>query len=94
MLKAVWNGETLAESADVIVVDGYHYFPADSVREDFLQPSEHRTSCWWKGRASYYDIEVDGQRNENAAWYYPSTLPKAKHFEGYVAFWKGVEIRG
>lgn len=44
-MKAVGNGATIAESDDTLVVEGNHYFPADSVRDDFLRPSSKRTSC-------------------------------------------------
>jgi uncharacterized protein (DUF427 family) len=91
-MKAVWNGEVVAESDDTIVVEGNHYFPAEAVRREFFRPSETHTVCGWKGTASYYDLVVDGQTNADAAWYYPDTKPDAKNIEGYVAFWKGVQV--
>ncbi|MBK8940937.1 MAG: DUF427 domain-containing protein [Polyangiaceae bacterium] len=92
MVKAKWNGAVIAESTSTRVVEGNHYFPADSVDRRHLAPSEHHTTCFWKGVASYYHVVVDGQTNQNAAWYYPDTKPKAKPIEGYIAFWRGVEI--
>lgn len=91
-MKAQWNGVTIAESDDTIVVEGNHYFPADSVRPDVLSPSSKQTTCPWKGQASYYTLEVDGQVNEAAAWYYPEPKTEAKQIRGRVAFWKGVEV--
>jgi uncharacterized protein (DUF427 family) len=92
MPKATWNGAVLASSDATRVVEGNHYFPIDAVDRTLLEPSDHHTTCGWKGVASYYHVVVDGKRNENAAWFYPSTKPDAKHIEGYVAFWKGVTV--
>ncbi|CAN5134571.1 DUF427 domain-containing protein [soil metagenome] len=91
-MKATWKGKVLAESDDTIVVEGNQYFPPDSIKTEFFQPSETRTVCGWKGTASYYDIVVDGEINGDAAWYYPETKDAANEIEGHVAFWKGVEI--
>ncbi|TVP65470.1 MAG: DUF427 domain-containing protein [Nodularia sp. (in: Bacteria)] len=92
MPKAIWNGTVLAESDNTIVVDNNHYFPADTIKKEYFQESNTHSTCPWKGVASYYSIEVDGQTNKDAAWYYPSAKEKAKNFEGYVAFWKGVKV--
>ena len=91
-MKAIWNGQVLAESGDTIVVEGNHYFPADSLNTEYFQPTETYTVCGWKGTASYYDVVVDGETNGDAAWYYPETKDEAKNIENYVAFWKGVEV--
>lgn len=91
-MKATWNGEILAESNDTEVVEGNHYFPADSIKQEYFSPSEMHTVCGWKGTASYYDIAVNGDTNKDAAWYYPEAKDDAKNIEGYVAFWKGVEV--
>lgn len=92
MPKAVWNGAVLAESGDTIVIEGNHYFPAHSVNMEFFKPSPTHTVCGWKGTASYYTIEVNGQQNPDAAWYYPTPKDAAKEIAGYVAFWKGVKV--
>lgn len=92
MPKAVWNDTVIAESDDTVVVEGNHYFPADSVRQDLLQGSDRHTVCPWKGTASYYDVVVSGQTNAGAAWYYPETTPEAAHITGRVAFWRGVSV--
>lgn len=91
-MKATWNGETLAESNDTIVVEGNHYFPPDSINNEYFQPSRTHTVCSWKGTASYYDVAVNGDVNRDAAWFYPDAKPDAKNIEGYVAFWKGVDV--
>jgi len=91
-MKAIWNGEVLAESGNTIVVEGNHYFPLDTLRSEYFTPSETHTICGWKGTASYYDLVVNGETNRDAAWYYPQTKDEAKNIEGYIAFWKGVKI--
>lgn len=92
MAKATWNGATIAESDDIVVVEGNLYFPRDSVRSEHITPSEHTTVCGWKGTANYYDLEVGDQRNQNAAWYYADPKPAAAQIQGRVAFWKGVTV--
>ena len=91
-MKAIWNNEILAESDNTIVVEGNHYFPADSINTEFFQPSETHTVCPWKGTASYYDVVVGGETNAGAAWFYPEPKDAAKEIKNYVAFWKGVQI--
>lgn len=93
-MKAIWNGAVVAESDDTVVVEGNHYFPADSVRREYLRPSDTTTRCGWKGRASYYHLEVAGKTNRDAAWYYSDPLPAARHIAGRVAFWRGVQVTG
>ena len=74
------------------MVEGNVYFPPEAVKAEFLAPSDTHTVCWWKGTASYYTLDVDGERNADAAWYYPDASDKAKNIEGYVAFWRGVTV--
>ena len=93
MSTATWNGVVVAESDDIVTVEGNAYFPREAVRDDVLRPSEHHTVCPWKGTASYYDLEVDGQVNRDAVWYYPTPKDAAKEIAGRVAFWHGVEVR-
>jgi uncharacterized protein (DUF427 family) len=92
MPRAIWNGQVLAESANTEVVEGNQYFPPDAIHREFFKPSVTHTECSWKGTASYYDVEVAGKVNKDAAWYYPTPLPAAKNITGYIAFWKGVQI--
>ncbi len=91
-MKATWNGAVLAESDKTEIVEGNHYFPADSIHREYFQPSTTHTLCGWKGTASYYHVVVNGQENKDAAWYYPTPLPAAKNIAGHVAFWKGVRV--
>jgi uncharacterized protein (DUF427 family) len=91
-MKAIWNGAVIAESDTTIVVEGNHYFPPESVRREYLQPSDTHTTCPWKGVASYYHVVVGGQVNRDAAWYYPEPKPAASHIKDYVAFWRGVQV--
>jgi len=91
-MKAIWNNEVLAESNDTIVVENNHYFPADSVKKQFFEPSPTHTTRPWKGLASYYTLNVDGKQNPDAAWYYPQPKPAAAQIKDYVAFWKGVQV--
>jgi uncharacterized protein (DUF427 family) len=86
-MKAVLNNAVIAESDATVVVEGNHYFPPDAVNEDYLEPNDHHTTCPWKGKASYYDVVVDGDRHENAAWYYPDPSEKASKIKGHVAFY-------
>ncbi len=91
-MKAVWNGKTIAESPDTVVVEGNHYFPRESLNEKFFEESTTTSVCPWKGTASYLSLNVDGESNPDAAWYYPETKPAASEITGRVAFWKGVEV--
>ncbi len=91
-MKAIWNGQLLAESDDTVIVDGHHYFTQNSVNMDLLQPSDHSSVCSWKGTAQYWNVKVDDEVNENAAWSYPKTKEAALHIQGRIAFWKGVEV--
>jgi uncharacterized protein (DUF427 family) len=91
-MKAVWNGGTLAESEATVVVEGNHYFPPESVHAEYFLDSDTHTTCPWKGEASYRTIEVDGQSNPDAAWYYPHPKDAAAQIKDYFAFWKGVQI--
>ena len=91
-MKAAWNGTIVADSDATRVVEGNHYFPPDSVNREYFTDSQTSTHCPWKGDASYYTLEVDGTRNEDAAWYYPAPKDAAAEIKGYIAFWRGVEV--
>ena len=92
MTTASWNGAVIAESDDIVTVEGNAYFPLEAVRDGVLRPSDTHTYCPWKGTASYYDLEVDGQVNKDAVWYYPTPKDAAKEITGRVAFWHGVQV--
>ncbi|TVZ52973.1 DUF427 domain-containing protein [Dokdonia sp. Hel_I_53] len=91
-MKAIWNNQVIAESEDTIVVENNHYFPHNTLKKEFFKPSRQKSTCPWKGEASYYSISVNGKENTDAAWFYPNTKNKAKNIENRVAFWKGVSI--
>jgi uncharacterized protein (DUF427 family) len=92
MSRAIWNGAVLAESDKCEIVEGNYYFPQDAINQAYFKESNTHTTCPWKGEASYYTIEVDGQQNKDAAWYYPHPKEKAKNIQGYIAFWRGVKV--
>lgn len=91
-MKAIWNNQIIAESDDIVNVEGNSYFPVESVKKEYLRETQTHTVCPWKGAASYFDLEVDGNINKDAAWYYPEPRELAKGIKGRVAFWKGVKI--
>lgn len=92
MPKAIWNGAVLAESDRYETVEGNVYFPPETLSRKYFRDSATHTVCSWKGTASYYDVEVDGKVNKDAAWYYPDPRPAARAIAGYVAFWRGVVV--
>lgn len=92
MATASWNDQVIAQSDATIVIEGNHYFPPESVREEFLSDSATQTTCGWKGTASYKSITVNGSTNADAAWYYPTPKDQAANIKGYLAFWKGVKV--
>ena len=94
VIRAVWNGVVLAEAPRTVRVEGNHYFPPESVRREFFIDSPTKSLCPWKGMARYYTVTVDGQTNQNAAWYYPNPSPLARRIKDHVAFWNGVEVEG
>jgi uncharacterized protein (DUF427 family) len=91
-MRATWKGAVLAESEETVVVEGNHYFPADSIKREHFRESATHTTCPWKGVASYYDVSVGGEVNADAAWYYPEPKEAAKEIKGRVAFWRGVRV--
>ncbi len=91
-MKAIWNGQILAESDETIVVENNHYFPPNSINKEFFTDSDMRSTCPWKGDARYYNIVVDGITNKDAAWYYPDPKERATQIKGYIAFWRGVKV--
>lgn len=91
-MKAVWNKQVLAESDDIVELEGNQYFPKDSINEEFFERSPNRSECPWKGTAYYFHLNVDGTENQNAAWYYPEPKEAASEIKDRIAFWKGVVI--
>ncbi len=91
-MKAVWNDKVLAESEDTIIVEGNHYFPAESINKEYFAQSDFTSFCGWKGTASYYSVNVDGKTNKDCAWYYAEPNDAAKKIKGRIAFWNGVDV--
>lgn len=92
MAKATWRGTVIAESDATVVVEGNHYFPMASIKSEHFEPTDHTTVCSWKGTATYFNVVVDGETNENAAWTYPTPKDAAGAIKEHVAFWRGVEV--
>lgn len=92
-MKAIWNNQVIAESDNTVVIEGNHYFPPDSIKKEYFKSSDTHTTCPWKGQASYYTLEVDGQENRDAAWYYQNPSDLATGIKDHVAFWRGVEVK-
>jgi uncharacterized protein (DUF427 family) len=91
-MKAIWQDTVIAESDDTVVVEGNHYFPRDAIVSRYFLESDHDSFCPWKGTARYYTLEIDGNTNENAAWYYPDPKPDASMLSDRIAFWRGVQV--
>lgn len=92
-MRALWNGQVIAESNETVVVEGSHYFPSDSVQQEYLVVSDTTSTCYWKGKARYYGVVVDGQESTDAAWYYPDPSEAASEITGHVAFGHGVIVQ-
>ena len=92
-MKAIWNGAVIAQSDDVVEVEGNAYFPLASIDRQFVIDSQTHTTCPWKGRASYYSLKVGDSVNTDAAWYYSQPKPGAEIVAGRIAFWRGVEVQ-
>lgn len=91
-MQAIWNNTVIAESEDTVLVEGSHYFPESALNKAYTTFSNHKTSCAWKGQASYYSLIVNGELNPDAVWFYPDPKPEAEMVRGRVAFWKGVKV--
>ena len=59
-----------------------HYFPREDARLDLLQESDTRTTCAYKGHASYFGTDAD----PDIAWTYADPLPDAEQIRGLIAF--------
>lgn len=91
-MKAIWKDTVIAESDNTRIVENNHYFPMEDLKQEYFKPSDHHSRCPWKGKASYFHVEVEGELNPDAAWYYPETSHAARPIENYVAFWKGIKV--
>lgn len=91
-MQAIWNNTVIAESDDIVMVEGNHYFPESALKREYVTFSNHKTTCSWKGQASYYSLNVNGEVNTDAVWFYPEPKPEAANIKGRVAFWRGVKV--
>ena len=91
-MKAIWNNTVLAESEDIVTVEGSPYFPMDSIKKEYFKESDSQTLCPWKGKASYFSVTVDGKTNSDCAWHYSKPSFLAKKIKGRVSFWRGAEL--
>ncbi len=91
-MKAIWNNQIIAESDETIEIEGNQYFPPSSINDKYFLKSNTKTHCPWKGDASYKSLDVEGNKNEDAAWFYPEPKKAAEEIKGYIAFWKGVKV--
>ena len=92
--EACWNGKVIAASDNCINVEGNAYFPPQDLKDEFFKSSTYTSVCPWKGDCNYFDVVVDGKTNASAAWVYHAPKAAAAPIKDYVAFWKGVEIKG
>ncbi|GAA3980006.1 DUF427 domain-containing protein [Allohahella marinimesophila] len=92
-MKAIWKGQVIAESDDIVEVEGNRYFPWDSLNGCYFMKSDTTTTCGWKGEAKYLNVVVEDQENRDAAWYYPEPKPDAQEIKDRVAFGSGVEVK-
>ena len=91
-MKAIWNDTVIAESDDTVLVEGNHYFPSKSIKNEYFHKTETNTMCPWKGMASYYSVTVNGKTNTDCAWYYPVPSKEAEKIKDRIAFWNGVQV--
>jgi uncharacterized protein (DUF427 family) len=92
MARAIWNGKVIAESDQTVEVEGMVYFPESSLKREYFRPSTTTATDPSKGQARFMSLLIDGQDNQDAAWYYPDPKPMARKIKGLVAFWRGVEV--
>ena len=91
-MRAIWNNVVIAQSDDTIVVEGNHYFPPDSIKDEYFTKTEFTTVCGWKGMANYYSVVVDGKINKDCAWCYAQPNDAAMRIKGMISFWNGVKV--
>jgi len=92
-MKAIWRGRVIAESDRTLEVDGYRYFPRETVRMDLLRAAprtEGDLACPHGVR--FYDVAEGAARSERAAWSYEAPRASMKQVDHWIGFWDGVEI--
>ena len=94
MAKVIYKGKTIAESNDTVKVEGNHYFPLNSIKNNLLQKSELKTTYFWKGEAHYYNLEIEDEVFTDTVWYYPNPSNEALSIKNRIAFYQknGIQV--
>ncbi len=92
-MKAIWDNVVIAESNDTVIVEGNHYFPINSIKNEYFVKTDFVSFCGWKGKANYYSVSINGKINKDCAWYYAEPKVAAKKIKGMIAFWNGVKVQ-
>ena len=93
------GGETLAKSDRAVRLDetgipARYYIPRDDVRADLLRPSSQRTTCPFKGEASYWSVQLGDDVHENLVWSYETPITEAAGIKGLLCFYnEKVDLR-
>ena len=93
-MRATWHGKVIADSDMTLEVDGYVYFPRDSVKMDLLKVAPKTANdlkC--PHGVQFYDVVENGARSERAAWSYLSPRPQMKQVDHWIGFWDDVEVQ-
>ena len=85
------NGKEIGRSARALILQepplvAVYYIPRDDIYNSFLEPSDHKTTCPFKGDANYFNLNVDGERFENAAWSYEAPNDDVIEIKDFIAF--------
>ena len=91
-VRVTFNGAVIADSAQALDLrEGTYgivkYIPRADVDMARLVRTTHRSTCPFKGEASYFSIAVDGVTSENAIWSYESPLASVAAIKNHVAFY-------
>lgn len=96
-VRARIGGHVIADTAAALTLQeasypAVQYIPRQDVEMGFLGKTEKHTNCPYKGEASYYSIDIDGQVLENVVWSYEDPYPAMRQIEGYLAFYPQIEV--
>lgn len=92
-MKATWRGRVIAESDRTIDVDGYRYFPRESVRMELLRaaPKTADDKICPHG-VQFYDVLEGSESSPRAAWSYEKPGASMKKVDHWFGFWEDVEV--
>jgi len=93
-IRVVAGGVTIADTTNAMrLLETSHppgwYLPPSDIQMDLLQTVGGQSFCEWKGIARYFDVVVEGQRFEQAAWAYPEPTGSYGALAGYLSFYPG-----